>query len=91
MSAGVCRQVAELKIPSGVLWGDFDRGDVPHGVPPEVFPCFQSSISRNVASAAPVILLPLEALPSSALAFSSLRRLLKMQLHQPSRLRFRQS
>jgi len=69
-------------------WGSLGRlrsRDVPHGVPPEVFPCFQSSISRNVASAAPVILLPLEALPSSALAFSSLRRLLKMQLHQPSR------
>lgn len=29
--------------------GDFDRGDVPHGVPPEVFPCIQSLMLCDVA------------------------------------------
>jgi len=35
--------------PKWVLWGDFDRGDVPVGVPPEVLPCFQSSMPFDVA------------------------------------------
>jgi hypothetical protein len=58
MSAGVCRQVAELKILHWDLWGDFDRGDVPLGVPPEVYPCIQSSMLCNVAFAAVVTMLP---------------------------------